>query len=80
MKEITGIVGNKITMILTISGIMLMFFGLTVSIVFWIPSIFDRTKVKDVMGKHYPLVYVVYIANGPMLVFFGLLLVIWPRT
>ena len=67
-------------MILTISGIMLMFFGLVVSIVFWVPAIFDRTKVKEVMGKRYPLVYVVYVANGPMLILFGLLLVIWPKV
>jgi hypothetical protein len=66
-------------MILTISGTMLMFFRLTVSIVFWIPNIFDRTKVKEVMGTRYPLVYVVYVANGPMLLLFGLLLVMWPR-
>ena len=66
-------------MILTISGIMLMFFGLAVSIVFWIPNIFDRTKVKEVMGTRYPLIYVVYVANGPMLLLFGLLLVMWPR-
>jgi hypothetical protein len=66
-------------MILTISGIMLMFLGLAVSIVFWIPNIFDRTKVKEVMGTRYPLVYVVYVANGPMLLLFGLLLVMWPR-
>ena len=67
-------------MILTISGIMLMFFGLVVSIVFWIPGIFDRTKIKEVMGKRYLLVYVVYVANGPMLLLFGLLLVMWPKV
>ena len=67
-------------MILTISDIMLMFFGLAVSIVFWIPNIFDKTKVKEVMGKRYPLVYVVYVANGPMLLLFGLLLVMWPKV
>jgi len=66
-------------MILSISGIMLMFFGLVVSIVFWIPSIFNREKIRDVMGKKYPLVYVVYVANGPMLILFGLLLIIWPK-
>jgi hypothetical protein len=66
-------------MILVIFGIMLMFLGLVVSIVFWIPGIFDRSKVKDVMGKRYPLVYVVYVANGPMLILFGGLLVIWPH-
>ena len=67
-------------MILTISGIMLMLFGLAVSIVFWIPGIFDRTKIKEIMGKRYRLVYVVYIANGPMLVLFGFLLIIWPKV
>lgn len=66
-------------MILTISGIMLMFFGLVVSIVFWVPGIFDRDKIRAVMGKRYPLVYVAYIANGPMLVLFGLLLTLWPK-
>ena len=66
-------------MIITISGIMLMFFGLVVSIVFWIPGIFDRNKIKEVMGKRYSLVYVVYVANGPLLMLFGLLLIIWPK-
>ena len=67
-------------MILTISGMMLMLFGGTVSIVFWIPSIFNRQKIKAVLGTRYPLVYVVYIANGPMLVLFGLLIFLWPRV
>ena len=66
-------------MVLTVSGIILMLFGLVVSIAFWIPSIVNREKIKDVMGARYPLVYVVYIANGPMLVLFGLLLYLWPR-
>ena len=67
-------------MIIIISGIMLMLFGVVVSIVFWIPSIFNRAKVREVMGDRYPLVYVVYIANGPMLILFGLLLVIWTKV
>jgi hypothetical protein len=67
-------------MILTISGIMLMFFGLVVSIVFWIPGIFNKEKMKNVMGDRYALVYVVYIANGPMLILFGLLLIVWPKV
>jgi hypothetical protein len=66
-------------MILTISGIMLMLFGVSVSIVFWIPNIINREKIKDIMGNRYPLVYVVYIANGPLLVLFGLLLLLWPK-
>ena len=67
-------------MILTISGIILMLFGLVVSIVFWIPGIINKEKIKNVMGTRYPLIYVVYIANGPMLVLFGLLLVIWSKA
>ena len=67
-------------MILAISGIMLMFFGLVVSIVFWLPGIFDRKRIKEVMGKRYPLVYIVYIANGPLLVLFGFLLIIWQKV
>ena len=66
-------------MILAISGIILMFFGLVVSILFWVPGIFNRDRIRAIMGKRYPLVYVVYIANGPMLILFGLLLFIWPK-
>ena len=66
-------------MILVISGTMLILLGLVVSIVFWIPGIFDRNRVRDIMGQRYPLVYIVYIANGPMLVLFGLLLIFWPK-
>jgi hypothetical protein len=65
-------------MILLISGIMLMLFGLVISIIFWVPKIFDRNRIKEVMGKRYPLVYIVYIANGPLLILFGFLLIIWP--
>jgi len=67
-------------MILTISGIILMFFGLVVSIVFWVPGIINRNRIRSIMGRRYPLVYVIYIANGPMLILFGLLLIIWPKV
>jgi hypothetical protein len=66
-------------MILTITGIMLMCLGLVVSIVFWMPNIFNRNKIRAVMGKRYPLVCVVYIANGPLLFLAGLLLIIWSK-
>jgi hypothetical protein len=67
-------------MILTISGIIFMFFGLVVSIVFWVPGIINRNRIRSIMGRRYPLVYLVYIANGPMLILFGLLLIIWPKV
>ena len=69
-----------LALILSISGIMLMLFGLVVSIVFWIPGIFNRKRVREVMGRRYPLVYVVYIANGPILILLGLLLLILPKV
>jgi len=65
--------------ILPILGLILMLFGLVVSVIFWIPAIFDRNRVKMIMGRRYPLVYLIYIANGPLLVLFGFLLFIWPR-
>lgn len=66
-------------MIFAISGILLILFGSTVSIIFWIPSIVNRKKIREIMGKRYPLVYIIYIANGPVLIFFGLLLIMWPE-
>ena len=61
-------------MVFTVSGIALIILGLGVSILFWLPAIIDRNRLKTVLGKRYPLVYVVYIANGPLLVLLGLLL------
>lgn len=59
---------------------MLMFFGLVISVVFWVPSLFNRQRVREIMGNRYPLVYVIYIANGPLLILFGFLLIIWPKV
>ncbi|MBW2466324.1 MAG: hypothetical protein JRF02_03405 [Deltaproteobacteria bacterium] len=66
-------------MILAILGTVLMLLGLVVSVVFWIPGIFNRAKLREAMGSRYALVYVVYIANGPMLILFGLLLIVWSK-
>jgi hypothetical protein len=67
-------------MILQILGIILMVFGAVVSILFWIPAIFDRSKVQALLGERYRLVYLIYIANGPLLIVFGILLIIWQRV
>jgi len=66
-------------MILAVFGAILMVFGLVISVSFWIPAIFDRSRVKMVMGTRYRLVYLIYIANGPLLMVLGFLLIIWPR-
>jgi hypothetical protein len=61
-------------MILTVSGTVMIIFGLAVSIVFWLPGLIDRNRLRTLLGKRYPLVYVVYTANGPLLILLGLLL------
>ena len=65
-------------MIITVSGIVLILFGLTVSIVFWLPGLIDRNRLRTVLGNRYPLIYVVYTANGPLLILLGLLLLARP--
>lgn len=65
-------------MILTVSGIVLILFGLAVTIAFWLPGLIDRNRLRSVLGKRYPLVYVVYTANGPLLILLGLLLLTRP--
>lgn len=65
-------------MVLTVSGLVLIFFGLTVSIVFWLPGLIDRNRLRTVLGKRYPLVYVIYTANGPLLILLGMLLLARP--
>ena len=52
----------------------LMWAGLFVSVGFWVPRFCNRSRLKDFLGSRYPFVYVVYIANGPLLVALGLFL------
>ncbi|MBU0728960.1 MAG: hypothetical protein KKE17_10430 [Proteobacteria bacterium] len=53
----------------------LCFFGALVSIVFWIPGIVNRRKLKEILGPKYPMIFFIYGANGPFLLLLGLLLV-----
>ena len=48
--------------------------GLLVSVGFWIPRFCNRRRLRELLGERYPLVYLVYVANGPMLVLFGVFL------
>jgi len=61
--------------ILHATGFVLAFFGLCISLAFWIPKFFNRPRLKEILGPKYPLVYVVYLANGPFLFALGLLLI-----
>ena len=57
-------------------GLVLAIVGLAVSVAFWIPRLCNRARLKEMLGSRYPIVYVVYIANGPMLLVLGLILVL----
>lgn len=55
-------------------AVVLILVGLFVTIGFWVPRFCNRTRLKDLLGSRYPLVYLVYTANGPLLVVMGLFL------
>jgi hypothetical protein len=57
-----------------ITGMILATIGLLISVLFWIPGICNRKRLKEMLGSRYPVVYVVYIANGPLLLALGLIL------
>lgn len=51
-------------------------FGCGVSIVFWIPKLVDRNRLKELLGRRYPVIYFIYLANGPLLLGLGIFLFI----
>lgn len=53
-------------------GLLLLLFGGAVSVLFWLPWLVDRAKLRELLGRRYPLVYLVYTANGPLLVAAGI--------
>lgn len=61
-------------MLFLVAGVILIFTGGLVSVLFWIPSVVNRQKLRDVLGSRYPIVYLVYSANGPILLVAGILL------
>ncbi|MEA3546760.1 MAG: hypothetical protein U9R66_03780 [Thermodesulfobacteriota bacterium] len=64
-------------MILKYLGLLLIFIGLVVSVSFWIPQLVNKPKLKVILGKRYPIIYFVYITNGPLLVIMGLLIFLY---
>ncbi len=56
------------------TGFVLACVGLAISVAFWIPRLCNRARLKEMLGSRYPVVYVVYIANGPLLLILGLIL------
>ena len=59
---------------LSIIGLVLAALGGGITVIFWIPRIVNRPRLRELLGERYRLIYLVYIANGPMLVVLGLLL------
>lgn len=60
-------------------GLVLAIVGLAISVAFWIPKLCNRTRLREMLGSRYPVVYVVYVANGPMLLLLGAILLIFFR-
>jgi hypothetical protein len=63
-------------MLFLVAGIILVVTGGLVSVVFWIPGLVDRQNLREMLGSRYPLIYVVYSANGPILLLAGILLLL----
>ena len=62
-------------MLFLVTGIILILTGGLVSVLFWVPGLVNRRQLKDLLGSRYPLIYLVYSANGPVLFLAGILLV-----
>jgi len=62
--------------IFLLAGLALLAVGAAVSVLFWLPGVVDRTKLRELLGRRYPLVFFVYAANGPLLAVAGIVLLI----
>ncbi|MDH5299189.1 MAG: hypothetical protein OEV91_09240 [Desulfobulbaceae bacterium] len=54
------------------AAVFLIFAGAAVTVSFWVPRLCNRARLKELLGSRYPLLYVVYVANGPLLMLLGL--------
>ncbi len=61
---------------LSILGIVLVTVGSAITVLFWVPKIVNRPQLKEILGQRYPMIFVVYIANGPLLLLLGLFLLL----
>lgn len=62
-------------MFFLVAGLVLLSIGGLISVLFWLPRLVDRVRLRELLGKRYPLLYLIYVANGPLLVLAGLLLI-----
>ena len=63
-------------MLFLVAGIVLICIGLTITVLFWVPGVFDRHRFKEILGPRYPIIFFVYSANGPFVLLAGILLVV----
>ena len=59
---------------MSVVGIVLMCVGSLVTVLFWMPKVVNRPKLKEILGSRYPVVYMIYIDNGPLLLILGIML------
>ena len=55
-------------------GIFLTALGGCITVLFWVPKLVDKAQLRAFLGPRYPLIYFIYLANGPFLLVLGLLL------
>lgn len=58
-------------MIFLVAGLPLLIIGGLVSVLFWVPGLINHARLREFLGSRYPLVYLVYSANGPLLLLAG---------
>ena len=66
-------------MIINIVGIFFVVVGTVVSLIFWVPGIIDKNRLRQIMGPRYPIVYFVYFSNGPLLLIIGAVILTFLR-
>jgi hypothetical protein len=62
--------------ILSRLAIALIIVGGEITVLFWIPGIINRAKLREILGQRYPLIFIIYAACGPFLLFLGLFLLL----
>lgn len=65
--------------VFTIAGAALSCIGFIVTVIFWIPGIVNRKWLREILGSRYRIIYLIYVANGPMLMILGILLMLFTR-
>lgn len=58
-------------MIIQAIGVIFVVIGTIVSLIFWVPGLIDKKKLKEIMGPRYNMVYFIYFSNGPFLLALG---------